>query len=215
MLACVALSLVASRWSDADLWLSQQFFDPYTTRFPFRVASLWSDLLHDGLKWLSVAVWFGLLCIRVSKIGIDRIGVSPRELSFILLSSLFIVITTSYTRSMSSHSCPWHLAQFGGSAHFFRLLDVVPIDPGPGRCLPSGHASSAFMWLAAVPILGGRKRRYMLAVVLGLGALAGVVQVARGAHFASHVLLSGALASLAAALTHQLAVRSLRALHSR
>lgn len=208
-LVCLLLALFASRWSGADLWLSRQFFDPGSTRFPLREAELWSGLLHDGFKWLSLTIWTGLLCIRISGIGSLHLRIASRELNFVLTASLFIVLATSYARSSSLHSCPWYLTQFGGSAEFFRLLDVAPSNAGPGRCLPSGHASSAFMWLAVVPILSGHKRRNLLVAVLALGLLAGVVQVARGAHLASHVLMSGALGALAAALAHRLHIRRL------
>ena len=79
---------------------------------------------------------------------------------------------------------------------FFRLFDEVPTHSGPGKCLPSGHAASAFMWLAVLPVLRGAARRRALFAVLTLGGLAGVVQVVRGAHFPSHILLAAAACAI-------------------
>jgi membrane-associated PAP2 superfamily phosphatase len=190
------LALCSNRWSDVDLTSVALFFDAATGTFPLRRQWLLSAVLHDGLKWLAVLVWVALLAgwavMRVRGVAGDL----RRRLIFVLVASLLAVIAVNVARAQSAHSCPWYLADFGGQRQFFRLLDAPPADPGPGRCLPSGHAATAFMWLALLPVLAGVHRRRVLAGVLLLGALAGTVQVARGAHFPSHVLLSAALCAL-------------------
>jgi membrane-associated PAP2 superfamily phosphatase len=85
------------------------------------------------------------------------------------------------------------LSLFGGSADYFRFFDAVPLNPGSGRCAPSGHAASGFVWLTGYIALRGVDRkaaRYALAFSLVLGVLTGLTQLARGAHFLSHVLLT-------------------------
>ena len=95
-------------------------------------------------------------------------------------------------KRFSASSCPWDLSLFGGSAlyapHWSRW-----VDGGPGHCFPSGHAVAAFaflplyfQWRAQRPALA----RAILAASLGVGALFGYAQVARGAHFASHIIWS-------------------------
>lgn len=190
------LALWSNRWSDGDLIAASWFFDAVAGGFPLRRHWLLSALLHDGLKWLAVLVWLGLLagwCVLRLR---GTAAVLRARLAFLLVASLLAVIAVNLARAQSAHSCPWHVADFGGSGQFFRLLDPRPEEAGPGKCLPSGHAATAFMWLALLPVLTGGWRRLALTGVLLLGGLAGTVQVARGAHFPSHILLSAALCAL-------------------
>jgi membrane-associated PAP2 superfamily phosphatase len=85
------------------------------------------------------------------------------------------------------------LSAFGGTAEYFRFFDAAPQNPGPGRCAPSGHAASGFVWLAGFIALRDVDRTAALSALafsLVLGALTGLTQLARGAHFLSHVLLT-------------------------
>jgi membrane-associated PAP2 superfamily phosphatase len=112
---------------------------------------------------------------------------------FTLWVTPLAALIVSSLRAISEHSCPWDLSAFGGTAEYFRFFDTVPLIPGPGRCAPSGHAASGFVWLAGYIALRGVDRtaaRYALAFSLLLGILAGLTQLARGAHFLSHVLLT-------------------------
>lgn len=190
------LALWSNRWTDGDLITAAWFFDAAAGAFPLRRQWLLSAVLHDGLKWLAVLVWLGLLAgwsvLRLRGAAAELRG----RLAFVLVASLLAVIAVNMARAQSAHSCPWYVADFGGSGQFFRLLDPRPEEAGSGKCLPSGHAATAFMWLALLPVLTGARRRLTLAGVLLLGGVAGAVQVARGAHFPSHILLSAALCAL-------------------
>ncbi|MBL8469823.1 phosphatase PAP2 family protein [Methyloversatilis discipulorum] len=200
LLAVVVLSallaLWSNRWSDGDLITATWFFDAATGAFPLRRQWLLSSVLHDGLKWLAVVVWVALLAgwavLRLRGAAAELRG----RLAFVLVASLLAVIAVNLARAQSAHSCPWYVGDFGGRGQYFRLLEMRPTEPGPGKCLPSGHAATAFMWLALLPVLTGARRRLALGGVLLLGGVAGAVQLARGAHFPSHILLSAALCAL-------------------
>lgn len=75
-------------------------------------------------------------------------------------------------------SCPWNLPEYGGAS------------PDAGRCSPAAHPITGFALFGLVLALSAKPRaaRYALAAALLIGAAAGAVQVARGAHFPSHVL---------------------------
>ncbi|WP_430432825.1 phosphatase PAP2 family protein [Methyloversatilis sp.] len=190
------LALWSNRWSDADLTSVAHFFDAATGTFPLRRQWLLSAVLHDGLKWLAVVVWVSLLAGWIVMCLRGVAGDLRRRLAFVLVASLLAVIAVNLARAQSAHSCPWYVGDFGGRGQYFRLLEMRPTEPGPGKCLPSGHAATAFMWLALLPVLVGARRQLALAGVLLLGGVAGTVQVARGAHFPSHILLSAALCAL-------------------
>jgi hypothetical protein len=89
-------------------------------------------------------------------------------------------------KSVSHHSCPWDLVEYGGKAMSYPLFSAVPADSGPGRCFPGGHASSGFMVMGLFFAFWRERPRLAwsfvaLGVVLGLAM--GYGQVMRGAHF--------------------------------
>ncbi|WP_040571045.1 phosphatase PAP2 family protein [Methyloversatilis thermotolerans] len=197
---CVLLALWANRWSDADLQVTGWFYDAASATFPLRRDAVMSDLLHEGVKWLSVLAWLGLLLIWGALRLRRRAPDLRARIAFVLWTSLLAAIAVNVARAGSAHSCPWSLTAFGGQASYFRLFDAAPAQSGSGHCLPSGHAATAFMWLAALPVLDGSHRRRGMLAVLCLGAVAGAVQVMRGAHFPSHVLLTASLCAAVALL---------------
>ena len=191
--AALALIIGLARYTTLDHTLTGFFYDPVTRQFPLRGQAFWAVIMHTGLKYLSVAVWFALL---LWWIGLRRQTTRQplrRAIGFTLIVSLLASLTVSSLRALSAHSCPWELSLFGGTADYFRFFDAVPLNPGSGRCAPSGHAASGFVWLTGYIALRDVDRqaaRYALAFSLLLGILTGLTQLARGAHFLSHVLLT-------------------------
>lgn len=90
-----------------------------------------------------------------------------------------IAVVVGLLRHYSPVSCPWDLLEYGGR------------NPDTGRCLPAAHPLVGFslfgLWLA-LKEPRPRAARYALAAALVIGFAAGAVQLARGAHFVSHVL---------------------------
>jgi membrane-associated PAP2 superfamily phosphatase len=115
-------------------------------------------------------------------------------------------------KRVSLTSCPWDLAEFGGTASTVSHWLAGVADGGPGHCFPSGHAVSAFALIGAVFLWrdhSPRLARGLFVLIVMLGTLHGLVQTARGAHFVSHTLwtawLCAALAVLASAIEKPLA----------
>ena len=190
---CLVLIFILARLTPLDHALTAVFYDPAARTFPLRDETFWAVIMHSGLKYLSVALWFALLA---AWLGLRR---RPwwqqyhRSAGFTLLVAPLAALTVSSLRTLSGHSCPWELTLYGGTAEYFRFFDAVPLNPGSGRCAPSGHAASGFAWLTAYIALRGvnlTKARITLAFSLSLGVLTGLTQLARGAHFLSHVLLT-------------------------
>lgn len=188
-LAAVAIWLLAG--SALDFRLSALAYSPEARAFPLRSAWVTAVLGHSGLKHLGVALLVGLVAVALAS--------RPwrREALHAALGALLAAALATHLRSISAHSCPWDLVQFGGGARWFPLFGALPADPGPGRCLPSGHASSGFALMSLYFALRDghpRLARAGLALALALGLVATAVQVARGAHFASHGLWTAWLA---------------------
>lgn len=181
--AALAIWLLAR--SGLDLQLSALAYSPVEGAFPLRDAWLTEAMGHKGLKHLSLALWLGVLGIATAS------RAWRRELLHAVLGVALAASAVSALRGWSAHSCPWDLAQFGGSAEWFPVFGEVPANPGPGRCLPSGHASTGFGLFALYFALRDAHPRHALAALVlacTLGLLATAVQVARGAHFLSHGL---------------------------
>jgi membrane-associated PAP2 superfamily phosphatase len=191
--ATLALIILLARYTPLDHALTGLFYDPVTQRFPLRDQALWAVIMHTGLKYLSVAVWFALLLWWISLRRQPARRPLRQAIGFTLIVTLLVSLTVSSLRAISPHSCPWELSLFGGTADYFRFFDAVPLNPGSGRCAPSGHAASGFVWLAgyiALRDVDRTKAHFALAFSLALGMLTGLTQLVRGAHFLSHVLLT-------------------------
>lgn len=191
--AALALIIVLARYTQLDHALTGIFYDPITHRFPLRDQVFWAMIMHTGLKYLSVAIWFVLLIAWMALRHRPSWLRYRHAFGFALLVAPLASLTVSSLRAISPHSCPWDLSAFGGTAEYFRFFDAVPPNPGPGRCAPSGHAAAGFVWLAGYVALRGvdRTAAYVaLTFSIVLGILTGLTQLARGAHFLSHVLLT-------------------------
>jgi membrane-associated PAP2 superfamily phosphatase len=106
---------------------------------------------------------------------------------------LLNLATVPALKRTATTSCPWDLAQFGGSARYVPHWDWGVLDLGPGHCFPSGHAVAGFAFLAlyfAWRAHHPRRARGLLWTALATGLAFGAAQVLRGAHYVSHVAWS-------------------------
>lgn len=199
--ALLAVAAFTANRSGLDFALARLFFDGGSGTFRWRDHPLFAIVLHDAAKWLAVALAVALALLLAASRR-PALAAWRSTIAFALVASLAAALAVSLLKSRSSHSCPWDLAVFGGNAAFFPLLADVPAQPGPGKCVPSGHGSTGFMWIGAVyalrrsPLPAARRdalqRRAALLVAL-FGSLVSFTQVVRGAHFVSHVLLTAAV----------------------
>ena len=185
-LAAGLLLLLGWDWAGADLAVAHWFGSP--TGFALRSVWWTSGLLHDGGRWLA---WAALLVLVV---GIWRplpvfARLTPRERIGWVLVTLTAVLLVPAIKRVSLTSCPWDLAEFGGVAQYVSHWRWGVGDGGAGHCFPSGHAAGAFAFLSGYFVLRTDHprlaRRWLYGVLLA-GALFGVAQLVRGAHFPSH-----------------------------
>ena len=155
---------------------------------------LLSRVMHDGgrlLAWLTLA----LLMLAALRNGVaNSVDVPGRAERWRWIGvTLLCVLAVPALKRLSSTSCPWDLAAFGGAAqHLSHWRWGVP-DGGAGHCFPSGHAVAAFAFISQYFLWRGvnaRRARSWLLAVLVTGAVFGLAQLARGAHFPSHTLWS-------------------------
>jgi membrane-associated PAP2 superfamily phosphatase len=201
-LGLAALLLLAWDFSGLDIVLSHWFGD--ASGFAWRDRWLTASLLHTGGRWVGLAM-LALLVINLWRPQPFASRLDRSERAWWLLVTLACAFVIPLIKRHSLTSCPWSLAEFGGTARWVSHWAFGVADGGPGGCFPSGHASSAFALLGGYHALRGkhpRAARWWLASVLLGGVLFAGVQLVRGAHFLSHSLWTGWLCWAIAAASH-------------
>ena len=174
--------------SGADLVVVRALASP--TGFAWREHWFTTLVLHQGgrlIGWIVLAAlaaqwWRPLPFARNLTLG---------ERRWWLATSLLCLLTIPLLKRISLTSCPWSLAEFGGTASYVSHWWLGVADGGDGGCFPSGHASAAFSFLGGYFALRRRHpvaARRWLGGVVGLGLLFGLGQTLRGAHYPSHTL---------------------------
>ena len=199
-IALALLTITVSRYSNIDLAVSSWFYDTSTGSFPLKDTFLFSRILHDGTRELSIGLW--LLCSVITW----RARHTEAFLGwlFVILTALLAVGINGWFKHNSMHSCPWSLTEFGGSADYFRAFETLPAIPGPGRCLPSGHAAVGFMWIPliyACALWRPQHLRNALLIIVPFALFCGGIQVARGAHFVTHVMWTAVICGITTSLS--------------
>jgi len=120
-------------------------------------------------------------------------GMAAADRWRLVLSIVTAMLAVTLFKRASATSCPWDLAEFGGTARHVSHWVWGLRDGGPGHCFPAGHASAAFGYLAGWFVLRRTAPRVAgpwLAAALVLGGVLGWAQQMRGAHYLSHTLWS-------------------------
>jgi membrane-associated PAP2 superfamily phosphatase len=172
--------------------------------FPWRDHWLTAGVLHGGIRYLA----WGLLVALVAGLwhpwGPLR-SLSKAQRLWMLGTTVACTALIPLIKHLSATSCPWSLAEFGGSVtqyvpHWLRSVT----DGGPGGCFPSGHVATAFAFLATWFVLrdtAPSDARRWLAITLVAGVVLSAAQVARGAHYPSHPLWTAWMCWVVSALS--------------
>lgn len=186
-LSPLAAALLLLAWDSGagDLAVARWF--GHASGFPLRSAWFTQGLLHDGGRMLSFIVLAFLIADAVRPMVR---GPARAERLRWLGATLLCLLAVPAFKSLSQTSCPWDLYQFGGVARYVSHWNPVVADGGGGQCFPSGHAAAAFAFLGGYFLWRPHRPRLARAWLLGVlaaGLLFGAAQVARGAHYPSHV----------------------------
>lgn len=174
---------------DIDWRLSHALYAWEGYRWLLRDATLTEAILHRGGHGLSIAAWLATLVAWF--VARRRRSALQRPLAFLLLSVLASTLLVSWVKSWSNMDCPWDIDGLGGTRAYLDLLSPRPSALPQGRCFPAGHASSGYAWVALYFVFLAVRPAWRwrgLAIGIGAGALFGLAQQLRGAHFLSHDL---------------------------
>lgn len=195
LLTAVAL-LATFGATDLDLRLERPFFDTARALFPLTNDWLLKTVLHDAARTASAIGALTLLLATGTSWSVGRayrLHTYRYELAFVSTAALAAAAVVGTLKHYSAHACPWDLAGFGGSAPYSHLFTALAPPLTSVGCLPAAHPLTGYAWLCVGLVLYpvARSRAHAAWLAAGtLGTVLGVVQMARGAHFASHVLWS-------------------------
>lgn len=208
-----ALAAMGLAWDALrlDLPVSRAFGD--AGGFALRHHAWLEAVLHDGAQnlarlgvlALAVAVWCRAPGLR---------GLTRRQRWTWTVATVACAAVVPLLKVASRTSCPWSLAEFGGTVAYVSHWALGVGDGGPGRCFPAGHPTAAFCFLPTALVLrdvAPRSARLVWWATWAAGLVLTGVQVARGAHFPSHGLWSAWLCLAVAVAVVQLMSRRRRA----
>lgn len=174
----------ASGW---DIPLAEWFGN--SQGFALRDNWLLSSVLHEGGRLLAWALVLALCVGAVLPWGPLRKLPLSRRIQ-LAVTPLAGALAVSLLKSTSASSCPWDMHVFGGVAQHVSHWHWTLHDGGSGHCFPAGHASAGFSFLGGWFVYRAQPhvaRRWLVGALLA-GAVFGLAQQARGAHYASHTL---------------------------
>lgn len=198
-LAGIVLVVLLEQFTGLDGWVQSLFYDEAAGGWLIdRDAAFFRLVFYDGPKRLLVGV--GVLAVLVALWGAVR-SASGRSDGRIwrpaLVVALSLAVVPSVVGALKSAThiyCPYHLQTYGGSVPETRLLDRFPADferPFEGRCFPAGHASGGFALMALGAVARTRRGRFAgYGAGFAMGGAMGFYQMAVGAHFLSHTLVT-------------------------
>ncbi|MDO9315801.1 MAG: phosphatase PAP2 family protein [Burkholderiaceae bacterium] len=170
----------------ADLQVMRWFGEAHG--FAWRNHWLLAGFFHEGGRWLS-AVVIGVVIVNVVRPWSFARDMSPLSRWWWCMATVACLLLIPTLKHGSMTSCPWDLAEFGGSAHYVSHWVLGVRDGGPGGCFPAGHPSAAFSFFGgwfALRATSPKAARRWLAGVWTCGIAFGVAQLLRGAHYPSH-----------------------------
>jgi membrane-associated PAP2 superfamily phosphatase len=166
-----------SRNEALDRWITGFWYDAATQSFPLQKDHLLDLLNHRLAKYIAIALGAVALFYGAYKRN-------ARLVTAALLMGLGALVV-GVLKSMSHHSCPWDLVEYGGKAMSYPC-SAPSRRTAAGALLPGGHSSSGFMVMGLFFAFWRERPRLAWSfVVLGilLGLAMGFGQVMRGAHF--------------------------------
>ncbi|MBL9199371.1 MAG: phosphatase PAP2 family protein [Opitutaceae bacterium] len=202
-LAALAFAFALFEFTDLDLCVQDRLFD--AAAGVWRVDGkdpLWRALFYSGPKFTIIA--FGLVVLATAVVG-DRIrhdfglGDVPRADLWVLALTLATVPTlVGGLKDATNVFCPSENRRYGGDVAYAKVFDCFPESDRParrGRCFPAGHSSGGFALCALAGVARTRRgQAWGIAVATAVGGTMGFYQMAKGAHYLSHTVVTAGLA---------------------
>lgn len=191
-----------------DLWVQDRLYDFERDRWLVDERNpVGRALFYSGPKLLIIgfAVFLvGTVCVPARfRFKLPPWLQSRRRVLLTLLPMGLVPAIIGGIKSTTNVFCPSEIRRYGGNVPYVRVLESFRADDKPlrrGRCFPGGHASGGFALFAVAGLALHRRGQLVgLAIGLGVGSLMGGYQMAKGAHYLSHTVITALVAWLISA----------------
>lgn len=209
-LLVLVLATLVLRTFGGDQWLADRLYAWEGHAWSLKSHPVTATLIHDIGKQASTALWLAAAAAWLTATIRPRLRNWRRPLGYLALATLAATLLVAWTKSWTNVDCPWDLARYGGERPLTGLFALRPAGLPRGICFPAGHASAGYAWVALYFFLRATRPAWRwagLAAGLGLGAVFGIGQQLRGAHFLSHDLWTLAICWLVALAGYAVLVR--------
>ncbi|MCA0393458.1 MAG: phosphatase PAP2 family protein [Proteobacteria bacterium] len=190
-----------------DTWLADRLYALQGGAWTLRQHPLTEGLVHRGGRLLGLVAWLLVLAAWVASDMRPAWRRWRGPLARLALSVLLSTLLVAVLKRWLQVDCPWDLARYGGQLPWVSLLAPRPGGLPAAHCFPAAHAGIGFAWVALYFCLRSVAPRWRLAGLaagIGLGAVFGLSQQLRGAHFLSHDIASLVLCWSVAVAVHAL-----------
>ena len=204
-IALLAAVFALFELSPLDLWVQDRLF-------VFEAGAWLIDgrepigraLLYTGPKAIIIALGCFLLastCMPARvRSRLPQFLQSRKKVLFAVVAMGLIPALVGWLKATTNVFCPSELRRYGGDVPYVRVVERYTPEDKPvrrGRCFPAGHASGGFA-LFALAGLSNHRRGQLTGIAIGLfvGSIMGFYQMAKGAHYLSHAVITALVAWL-------------------
>lgn len=155
-------------------------------------------IFYDGPKIAIIitAVVMLLLSLLRSKYRFRLLKTVIRRCDLIVLLATMAVAPSliAVCKAKSNVFCPYQITRYGGDHPYVRVLEAYPKECASikkGKGFPAGHASGGFALMSLAGLATTRRGRAVGCTIgLFLGTAMGLYQMAKGAHYLSHTMIT-------------------------
>lgn len=213
----LAAVVLAFERTNLDLRLQDRLFDfERQTWLIDKKDPVGKWLFYTGPKLVIVLIGVGMLAAATLPHRwlrhLPEVLRSRHNTTVVFLSLALTPALIGWSKAVTNMFCPSEIQRYGGMVKYVRLFETYPVGEKParqGQCFPAGHASGGFA-LFALAALASNRRGQLLGVATGLalGSLMGFYQMAKGAHYLSHTLITALVAWVVFLALHGLAKKA-------
>lgn len=199
-LLVIALTVAIFNLTDLDLVIQRAL---YTTDIGWDIGenTLWKGLYKLGNIPALILTLLGVYALVMSFGASAKI--KWRKVGLFLVLSMAIgpgLVVNSLLKDRWGRPRPRDLIEFGGNYQYEAPFNYDPISPG--KSFPCGHATMGYYFFGLYLLTRRRKMaiaRTAFSFAILYGSMIGFARMAQGGHFASDVIVAGALIYIACA----------------
>jgi len=189
--------------SPIDLWFQDFFFNFSTGIWMINQESpLPRAIFYTGAKVLIIAFSLVLIGLTVGpRSWLQKFKIpdpARRRLLVVILTVASIPWGIGQLKTATNVYCPYDIQRYGGEVVYVRVMEPYPPGQRPeerSRGFPAGHASGGYALLALAGLAATRRGQLTgIAIGFTMGGIMGFYQIAKGAHYLSHTVVTALLA---------------------